>query len=216
MAHPSYLDRQLTTPVDASLQTIRMHSELPVAQVRPPQVNSLTDWGSMVIPSGKHVNKTFSEVYEEAPSYVNQMWNRHGVSTWVRSFQLYCRERRSASQEARRRKVQEEIQTAYPAASGAQGQLPVMPKSKAPQPISQVRPKSKSEPNVSEGWIQIPIDTPVPEQTASGKRGLATSSNNMETQVDPDKVSQLQTQIAILQRELQKELQGSPDSDSVP
>ena len=87
MAQPAYLDRMLTTPADASLQTYRMHNKLPIAQVRPPQINSLADWGYLTVPSRKHAAKTFAASYEQVPSYVNQMWNRRGVSTWVRSFQ---------------------------------------------------------------------------------------------------------------------------------
>eukprot|EP00435_Cladocopium_sp_Y103_P038956 s1051_g10.t1 len=170
-----------------------------------------SEQGYLKAPSGKHVNKTYAAIYEQEPGYVNQMWNRRGVSSWVRSFQLYCRERRAASQEAKRRMA--------PLTQGSSSatQMPVVPKASAPVPQQTQGPLMAPAENAeNDGWIRIPVETPVPEENVKGKRSLANPTPPMETQPDPEKVQRLQAQIAILQRELQKETKGSQSSNKKP
>eukprot|EP00435_Cladocopium_sp_Y103_P031089 s3158_g7.t2 len=219
MAHsvvPTYLDRVLTTPTDNSLLSHQTHGDLPQALMRPPDINTLTDWGYLKAPSGKHATKTFAAIYELDQGYVNQMWNRRGVSSWVRSFQMYSRARRSASEEARRRMRMEmpAVQTPVPPPRSpmvSQAALPgpsVMTKASMPPHVMSPSPKSSSSTGLEE-WTKIPVETPIPNEVNKGKRGLVTQEQSMSIQPDTEKVGKLQTQIAILQRELQKELKGS-------
>eukprot|EP00435_Cladocopium_sp_Y103_P028714 s224_g7.t1 len=217
---PSYLDRVLTTPTDPNLLIVsRQHDEFPSVLTRPPGINTLTDWGRMSAPSGKHVNRSFADLYENERGYMNQLWNRRAVSTWVRSFQLYCRERRAASQEHQRRQPKE---------------VPPLPVPRANPPAAVMAPVSGPVANISpmlgpvktgtpvaalsmeEGWINIPVETAVPEEPKICKEGSKTNKRNMQgpsqamdTSSNPEKVAQLRTQIAILQRELDKETRGS-------
>ena len=92
-----YLARMLTSPVDESLKDQKVFQDVPTTLTRPPGVANLAEWGTMIIPSGKHQSKTYATVCEKERSYVNQVWNRKAVAPWLRSFQLYCRHRREAS-----------------------------------------------------------------------------------------------------------------------
>ena len=140
---------------------------------------------------------------------------------------MYSRARRAASSEARRR-LQAVSSPSQPGMMTPQQQMPVLP-----SPPSQTVPKAKpamtpprcevkTEGKMSgeelEEWTQIPVETPVVKENVKGKRSLSTSTPSMEIQPDVEKVSQLQAQIAILQRELQKEISGgsaqqSPESN---
>lgn len=210
---PSYLDRMLTTPTDGNLMGYQTHGDLPQVLVRPPDINTLTDWGYLKAPSGKHVTKSFAAIYELDQGYVNQMWSRRGVSTWVRSFQMYCRARRAASEEAKRRDRQGSSSTAR-GPPVTPPQMPVPPMSSTasttvPQPISQNKSKEKISQSDLEGWTQLPVTTPVPSENVKGKRVLDVPKDKMETQPNNERIMQIQTQIAILQRELQKETLGT-------
>ena len=95
--------------------------------------------------------------------------------------------------------------------------MPVVPKAMAPVPQQTQGPLMAPTENAeNDGWIRIPVETPVPEENVKGKRSLANPTPPMETQPDPEKVQRLQAQIAILQRELQKETKGSQSSNKKP
>eukprot|EP00435_Cladocopium_sp_Y103_P026975 s1765_g6.t1 len=224
-AAAAYLDRMLTTPVDDSLMSNRTHGDLPQALMRPPDINTLTDWGYLKAPSGKHATKTFAAIYEVDQGYVNQMWNRRGVSSWVRSFQMYSRARRAASEESKRR-----LRISQPQPQ-SMSQMPMVPlprqdqilaqcqqqkkeltgnpRSNMPQSSGSAQGKEAVSPTGLEEWTKIPVDTPVPTEVNKGKRNLIESEQDMNIQPDAAKVGHLQMQIAVLQRELQKELKGS-------
>lgn len=207
----SYLDRQLTTPVDGSLQGNQQHDEFPPVLTHPPGINTLTDWGRTKAPSGKHATRTFADLYENERGYVNQLWSRRAVSTWVRSFQLYCRERRASSQEHRR--LHPEVET-----TGTPRSVTVLPSTMAPvakaqasQPMAMVQKKgypSADRQTVDEGWINIPVQTAIPAESKNHKRSVPQTEKAMERNPDVEKVAQLRAQIAILQRELDKETKG--------
>lgn len=173
--------------MDQTLHTTRVHQDLPVVMTRPPGIENLAQWGQLVTPSGKHMGLTFAQIYERENSYVQQMWNRRAVSSWVRSFQLYCRHRREASRE---RLLSSQ-------------QMPVVPKMAAK---AMCAPKSMVMPAMPTDGEWIHVQAPVDEKQM--KRGRATESNAMVTNPNPDRVNQLQAQIAILQRDLQVEMHG--------
>lgn len=193
---PAYLRQMLQTPVDPSLQCPRTTPGSDPTLSRPPGVQSLAEWGQQVIPSGKHAGKNFETMYEKDKMYVNQMVNRNGVSPWVKSFQQYCKTRRAASHERCLQEYQERQ-----AQQAREQQMPVVPKSMA-YPKSRV---SSSKDEKDHGWE--PVDFPV-------NHGVKRSSPKkepepMDCHKDTDKIAQLQTQIAILSRELAKEQAGS-------
>ena len=201
----SYLDRQLTTPVDGSLQVNQQHDEFPPVLTRPPGINTLTDWGRTKAPSGKHATRTFADLYENERGYVNQLWSRRAVSTWVRSFQLYCRERRASSQEHRR--LHPEVETTgmpSPVTTQTSNAAPVA-MTKATQPMAMAQKKGYSSAPADEGWINIPVQTAIPTESKNHKRSVPQTEKAMEMNPNVEKVAQLRAQIAILQRDLDKE-----------
>eukprot|EP00435_Cladocopium_sp_Y103_P075797 s178_g65.t1 len=217
MAHvskPSYLDRMLTTPTDQSLLVpSKQHDEFPPVLTHPPGINTLTDWGRQKAPSGKHANRTFSDLYENERGYMNQLWNRRAVSTWVRSFQLYCRERRAASKENRR--LHPKVEAMHKASPPVPMRGKEEGKTVTP-PMSctvQKGPSTSSMMHHDDGWINIPVETAVPEESKSVKRNMPSPSTSMASTPNPEKVAQLQAKIAILQRELDKETRGASEND---
>ncbi|CAL1130953.1 unnamed protein product [Cladocopium goreaui] len=198
---PSYLDRVLTTPTDPSLQTSTHHEDLPEVLMRPPGINTLTDWGRVKASSGKHASKPFATIYEDDRMYVTQLWNRRGVSSWVRSFQLYCRERRAASQERQRLTRGEDSRNVTPPRVPPTEQTPIQPKAKmSPKAIQGAYPSRQML--EESDWTKVAVETPVPEESKNNKRGMTPPIKPMEMPINQEKVSQIQAQIAILQREL--------------
>eukprot|EP00435_Cladocopium_sp_Y103_P052633 s419_g16.t1 len=214
MASPvHYLKQELTAPIDPGLQIQQQHQEMPAELTRPPGVATLEEWGCTRTPSGKHQGKKFSEIYEEDRACVNQMWNRKAVASWVRSFQLYWRHRRAASVENQERETKAaglqmplnphmtpEVRELI-AAGGAPWFSPrtnaeYMAKAKAKKAAKPTTPRVShaTEP----GWQKI--DT----EEKNHKRGYPSSSApTMEIQPNEDRVRDLQTQIALLQRRRQ-------------
>lgn len=165
---------------------------------KPPGIKNLEGWGQVKAPSGKHQGKSFQHIYEEDKMYVNHLWNRSAVSSWVRSFQLYCRHRRTASEEAWNRakeanpgweKWGQEQRPTTPR------QMPVLPKTSSPSAHSW----TMVDPPKTEGYMKTENKRPKEAETEF-------EEDQMNVEKDPAKIQQLQTQIAILQRELSKEL----------
>ena len=218
----SYMTQILAAPEDPSLESQRQPHEMPSVLTRPPGVNTLEEWGYTQAPSGKHAGKEFTEIYETDRNYVTQMWNRKAVSSWTRSFQLYCRHRREKSIEYQRRQTQE------------QGlQMPISPhmtpevrelieKGGAPwlSPRSNARciaaktakDKMKNQSQAMSSGMEKgeePEWEKINKGEKNNKRGHPKGSMPpMEIQPNEDRVRELTTQIAVLQRELQLEVQG--------
>eukprot|EP00435_Cladocopium_sp_Y103_P071089 s617_g36.t1 len=211
----SYLTRPLSSPVDPSLQSKQEHHDMQELWTRPPGISTLEEWGQLKAQSGKQQGRTFEDIYQNERSYTKQLWNRKAVTSWIRSFQLFCRHRREASVENQQREAQE------------QGlQMPINPhmmpevkdlilKGGAPwwSPRTNARAiqakakamgsDSKSSSQTDQEWHHVEIEE------KGHKRGLSNEKNNtMETQPNADRVNQLQAQIAVLQRDLHREMQG--------
>eukprot|EP00435_Cladocopium_sp_Y103_P018028 s3531_g4.t1 len=215
-----YLTRLLNAPEDTSLQISTNHGDMPKVLTRPPGVATLEEWGAIKAHAGKHQGKSFAQIYVDDRQYVNQIWNRRAVSSWIRSFQLYCRHRREASvehqqAETRRQGLQMPINPhMMPEVSelikkGGAPWLTPRSNAKAIQAKAmkdqQAALNTKTEsPKISTEWQHVE-----PIEGKTNKRGPpASASSTMELQPDQDRVSQLQAQIAILQRDLQQELHG--------
>ena len=201
-----YLARMLTSPVDESLKDQKVFQDVPTTLTRPPGVANLAEWGTMIIPSGKHQSKTYATVYEKERSYVNQVWNRKAVAPWLRSFQLYCRHRREASVE--RQGLQMPIsphmtpEVADLIRAGGAPWLTPRTNDRLIKEKSQTDAAQKATTKVENEW------THVSEIEKGSKRSLPSQNNTMETLPNAEKIAQLQAQIAALQRDLNVELTG--------
>ena len=209
MSHSQgYLDEALTVEVDPNLRGSHQFPEsVPETLTRPPDIASLRQWGQLKIPSGKHAGKTFSEAHQDL-GYRHQVWNRRAVSSWLRSFQMYCR-------------MVQHMRPDETAMSSTQVITePVMAQSpqpnKAAKPITKVKEAmNQTRPSTTVGkWIEVEKHSQVASsQGRVNKRGSTTaSSNRMSTEADPEKIQKLRTQIAILERELANELKIPDDS----
>ena len=209
MSHSQgYLDEALTVEVDPNLRGSHQFPEsVPETLTRPPDIASLRQWGQLKIPSGKHAGKTFSEAHQDL-GYRHQVWNRRAVSSWLRSFQMYCRMvqhmRPDETAMSSTQVIAEPVMTQSPQPNKA-----AKPITKVKETMNQTRPST----TVGE-WIEVEKPNQVaPSQGRVNKRGSTTaSSNRMSTEADPEKIQKLRTQIAILERELANELQIPDDS----
>eukprot|EP00435_Cladocopium_sp_Y103_P026577 s2051_g6.t1 len=199
-AQTSYLTTDLSLPEDETLGFQSTHWNIGNIS-KPPGIHTLEEWGQLRAPSGKYPGQTFEEIFQKDQVYVHHMWNRRGVSTWVRSFQMYCRAVRKFEPTPDHHRMQ---------------QAPVAPKTMSrpksmPQQSSQ---QSSSPPSSLSEWI--PVGSTSPRLKNENKRSMAESKSSAEMKVEPnqDRVEVLRTQIAIMQRELQKEMGNSSGSGS--
>lgn len=224
----TYLTRELNVEVDQFLWRSTTHGELNEDDLRkPPGIKNLEAWGNVKAPSGKRSGKTFRQIYEEEKMYMNQIWNRSAVTSWVRSLQLYGRHRRAASLEATKRAMEanpdwekEENAKLKAIQNQWQGWRPASPKAspeKGPQTPSQM----PITPASSHSWVMVSPKQTEGYMKTENKRPKEVEkemmSDNMSVERDPEKIQQLQTKIAILQRELNKELgqsQSTPATSS--
>lgn len=178
----AYLMKLLAVPVDEALEhtSPKERAEVPQELARPPGIQNLVEWGQLQAPAGKHEGRTFAELYDNQSGYVNQMWNRKSVSSWVRSFQLYCRLRRDASRER----------------FAMEQQLPMIPKPPA---------QSKSAPVQKDGeCVQVHVSQGTVGEIHI-KRGGPTKVNLMSASSKREPPNQLHVQIAIQVQEAKQE-----------
>ena len=176
----TYLAAELQVPEDNSL-AFQAQMGYMSEMTKPPGINNLLEWGQILAPSGKHPGKSFAQIYVEDPNYVFQMKNRKGVSPWVKSFQQYCRARIDAEHQERMKTMQ----------------MPIKPQQKAQ---SQQVPSS-----VENEWIQVGHQQSSDKNTkkkTENKRPVEDPKTAMSVDQDSEKIQELQTKIAILQREL--------------
>ncbi|CAL1160332.1 unnamed protein product [Cladocopium goreaui] len=181
-----YLTTELQLPVDESLEFKEIHNQ--DGEIRkPPGVTTLEEWGKIHAPSGKHPGKTFQEIFDQDPNYVFQLRNRRGVSAWVRSFQMYAR----ARNEIINRNLQAERQQQMP-----------------------IQPRATTE--INQEWTAVHCPrTPAEVGTSKKgelKRSASEEKSGMNIEKNQDKITDLQTKIAVLQRELARETERSSSS----
>eukprot|EP00435_Cladocopium_sp_Y103_P031908 s2451_g8.t1 len=209
-----YLDQIIQAEEDPRLMGSHQHADaVPTTIQRPPGVSTLRQWGQLIIPSGKHAGKSFEEAHKDL-GYVHQIWNRRAVSGWLRSFQMYCRQRQ---------KVDPELDPRFSTTMPVSRVIPPAPLSPEVPRRTTTVPKAKSHatagpshPTTSEGWTQIEeTSNAEPVNPRQPKRAIqaATSSSRMSTETNQDRVQQIQTQIAILERELAREMAVPEDGD---
>ena len=170
----------------------------------PAGIRNLHQWGLETFQSGKHKGKTFAETYEKDSGYAQFiLHNTRLTSVDMLSFQNYVK--------ATKKKLSQEM---------LQG--PIMPKTQAHRhsAMSSGRLPNKVPPGPATGseaeWIPIdPLSLSSPEKPTSETHKRGYSQTMVPTQMvieeNSEKVNELQTQIAILQRELAK--QKAPQSN---
>ena len=87
----SHLDRILDAETNPEL-TMAQTSAPASSEVfqRPPEVNTLRQWGQFLLPEGKHKGERYEEAFKDQ-NYVFQLRNRKAVSQWVKGFRMYSR-----------------------------------------------------------------------------------------------------------------------------
>ena len=188
-----YLSSELQMPED---QTLQFQSPYTTSGeiMKPPGVQTLEEWGEVRAPSGKHPGKTFAEIYSLDQNYAFQLKYRRGVSTWVRSFQMYTRARLEVSN-----KILEK-----------ERQMPVRP---AKTSVAKVSGTQETE-----DWISVPEGSQSGASASSKlelKRRAEEEQGQMTVEQDQHRVMEIKTQIAILQRELEWQTQGSKETEKM-
>ena len=199
----SYLVQDLSGDEDPGLQSNRTYMDAPSRQYKvPPGIRNLQQWGETMIPSGIQQGQTFSEVYDNHPCYIFQIRNRKAVSPWLRNLQNYV---------IARQKYEALNQTPILPTSAGSGQP-----SKSPTTSRPSAPHVKTEAE----WEMI---TKAGSTSSNTKKSQAPKRTTSETEksgkakmtVEPnaERVWQIQTQIALLQRELARETQIPEEED---
>lgn len=188
-----YLSSELQMPED---QTLQFQSPYTTSGeiMKPPGVQTLEEWGEVRAPSGKHPGKTFAEIYSLDQNYAFQLKNRRGVSAWVRSFQMYTRARLEVSN-----KILEK-----------ERQMPVRPAKTSVAKMSGTQE--------TEDWISVPEGSQSGASASSKpelKRRAEEEQGQMTVEQDQHRVMEIKTQIAILQRELEWQTQGSKETEKM-
>eukprot|EP00435_Cladocopium_sp_Y103_P062813 s917_g24.t1 len=179
---------------------------------RPPEVNTLRDWGKLVMPDGKHRGKTFEQAFADQ-NYVFQLKNRRATSAWVKNFQMYSRCRVHYDYAHSKEMYEKGI----PVTTEMLSQMVSQPADQAIVPSEIPKAKAQSsKSNCPDDWTQVeevPIKkAEISKRTASQVSGK-TSQRSMSMEPDTEKINRLQTQIALLQRELAKETQIPSDAE---
>lgn len=199
----SYLEQNLSGDEDPGLQMQKTYMTSPSQDYNvPPGIRNLRQWGSLVIPSGKNQGKSFSQVFEMDKSYVYQIRNRRAVSSWLRSFQNFV---------IAREKYEMKNQTPVPPVTAQYVTSTALPRRAA-------LPKAAPKMEKPEDWQVIPEVEIVKKEKNKrpNEPSKNASSSMMPTDPNPERVRLLQTQIAVLQRELARETQVPADEGEEP
>lgn len=147
---------------------------------RPPGIHSLEQWGRQILADGKHAGKTFAEAFTKDPGYVDYMVAKTNLtSPWALSFQNYARANLPEdSVKMSKGKTKPKVNSKA--------------KTKMPKEI-------RSEAEENSDFIVVPGQSSLKR----GMTSLETEEEKMDL-TDAEKTSQLEAQMAVLQRELDK------------
>lgn len=200
---PQYQLEELSGEEDVTLSR-ETHEPMNYTYVVPPGVSNLQEWGKLTFQTGKYKGHLFSEIFEKETWYVQMILsNTRLKSVDMLSFQNFCK--------ARKKKLAQNM---------IQG--PILPKTHARRhaamssgPIPDHQHQGQAKGSESE-WSHVEVE-PTLNPKEKQKRGYAQtkSSQPMAVEGDEQKINELQTQIAILQRELAKQ-QPSTDQPNTP
>ena len=177
MNYMTSLDAPMPFPENSELTYMTVSKEESVT--RPPGIHSLRQWGQMVLGGGKHKGMTFQQAIEMDPEYGNWIKNHQVTSEWAKSFQ--------------------EFSKAWQHMTMTNVQAPVL-KSKAMVKTAAQPPRSVWSEDEEE---LVVIPSTASSTMTSGKRPAAEETAvPMTAEISTEHVQQLQTQIAVLQRQL--------------
>ena len=174
----------------------RLREEEPSFEfVRPPGIQTFEAWGRLTVKDGKHKGKAYKVIYAADVNYKNYMKRATTLtSAWALSFQHYCRARDvEAAQKEKELPTEREL-TPEERARDLWGVL---------------------------DWEKIYAEERAKEVAtgSDGKRQLEGSSRviSMESSTEQTKhIQELQTKIALLQRELRAAPNGEEAPPTVP
>jgi len=160
---------------------------------RPPGVNTLTEWGTTVLPEGKWKDHTFAEVYVRDPKYVNFMAaNTKLVSPWALSFHQYARLRLQLDREVKEKKMMMEQEMEHRARQvvAASSMMAARPKPREWEVIS---------PTSSSGMGKQSQSSP---GTLKRAMGDMEETAGMEPEIGQEIKDEKMLRLALLQREM--------------
>ena len=168
----------------------------------PPGIKNLQQWGEIEVPSGKQQGQTFSEVYDNHPCYIFQIRNRKAVSPWLRSLQNYVIARQKYQLKHPGQIPQ--TQVGYPSTSQTSTQKRSMgAKGKEEQEWEVIAKTAAQSSNAKK-----------PQSAKRSTTALASPDRaKMTVEPDAERVQQIKTQIALLERELARETQIPEEED---
>ncbi|CAK8990072.1 CCHC-type domain-containing protein [Durusdinium trenchii] len=177
----------------------------------PTGIQNLHQWGVETFQSGKHKGKTFQEVYDLDSSYAQFiLHNTRLTSRDMLSFQNFIKaHKKMLAREMLQRPIPPKT-TAHRLSAMSSGVVPKKNAKNQGQAMS-----SEAEWSLGEDETSLSGPKMSPEAL---KRGYAQTSPSspMQWTGDQQKVQELQTQIAILQRELAQHVPQQTDQPEVP
>ena len=192
MGYAVKLDQPLPFPEDPSMtyMTVTVEEEIK----RPPGVQNLRQWGQMVMAEGKYKGTLFMDVINKDREYSNWMKKHQRLSSdWAVSFQNFVK---AWDQTHGYNQVVKSL-GATPKAQ-AMSQVKKIPEVKSWSEDEEEMVMIESEGQMIQGPRKV-----IGSSSSSGKRALGVENeNNMQAEVNPELVQQLQLQIAMLQDQL--------------
>ena len=199
----SYLVQDLSGAEDPGLQSNQTYMDATGLQYQvPPGIKNLQQWGEIKVPSGKQQGQTFSEVYDNHPCYIFQIRNRKAVSPWLRSLQNYVIARQKYQLKHPGQIPQ--TQVGYPSTSQTSTQKRSMgAKGKEEQEWEVIAKTTAQSSNAKK-----------PQSSKRSTTALASPDRaKMTVEPNAERVQQIKTQIALLERELARETQIPEEED---
>ena len=199
----SYLVQDLSGDEDPGLQSNQTYMDAPGLQYQvPPGIKNLQQWGEIKVPSGKQQGQTFSEVYDNHPCYIFQIRNRKAVSPWLRSLQNYVIAR-------------QKYQMKHPGQTPlTQVGYPSTSQTSTPKRSMGAKGKEEQEWEVIAKTAAQSSNAKKPQSAKRSTTALASPDRaKMTVEPNAERVQQIKTQIALLERELARETQIPEEED---
>ena len=203
MAHHSVED-ELSGEEDPTLMSATRQA-LDYTYMIPPGMTSLKQWGQEKMSTGKHAGQSFDVLFEMDANYVNFILHHKRLTgVDMRSFQNYCMARRKKEAEASQMPVRKTKGKSSTESEWSHIDWETMEYMEAHQTQGPMTKTTEKSPASSKG-------TP-------HKRALPTAKDEkpMTIEPNPQHIQALQTQIAVLQRELARHGYETQDAPPVP
>ena len=191
----AYLRRPLTGLPEDERLAVETPETVPIA--RPPGIENLLMWGKVKFPDGKYKGEHFSEVYDQDVSYRKWMLGQKKLTaSWALSYQNYIRVRQQEESSSSRTTRGMVSPLAIEKDGLDDGWMPVVDQVEAMEKFKEQREAERA-------------------READGKQRMAEPETRAAVvqEPTPDEIQAMRTQIALLQRELEKYATRSSPSD---